>query len=156
MQTKEIKKVKVVLLLILLMVSLSLIITFVILSSRHTVSFNSNGGADVKSYNYVVNNSTITEPPTPQRDGYEFEGWYYKDKLFDFYNYRITNDITLIAHWSPINYKISYVYPKYSKNPNTEEFYNVEQSIFLRPAVAENLVFMGWYDNENRAYRKHI
>lgn len=145
---KKIGKIQVILLVIFSILTLSVMITVIILSDRHTVYFNSNGGTEIASYEYVINNSTINEPTTPKRNGYIFEGWYYNDEPFDFDNFKITRDITLIASWSPINYSISYKFPEYSENPNTAKFYNVEQMVFLRPAIAKDLIFIGWYNNE--------
>lgn len=145
----RLNKFKIVVFVIFILLILSTFLTFIILRDRHTVSFNSNGGTEVPSYNYVVNNSTIKEPLEPSKTGYVFDGWYYNDELFDFQNFKIESDITLVAHWSLINYSITYVFPEYSTNPNTIKSYNILQTVDLNPAIANNLTFMGWYNNQN-------
>lgn len=66
-----------------------------------TVKFNSNGGSEVTSQ-MVEENDQAKEPATPTKDGYNFSGWYYNDKEYDF-NMAISRDITLIAKWEKIN-----------------------------------------------------
>jgi uncharacterized repeat protein (TIGR02543 family) len=44
--------------------------------------------------------STVFEPREPQKEGYEFAGWYYGEEKFDFET-KIKEDITLTAHWKP-------------------------------------------------------
>lgn len=70
---------------------------------KFTVTFDSNGGSAVKSID-VENGGTVTKPKDPQRDGYEFKGWYAdKDctQIFDFTTPIIEN-ITLYAKWDKI------------------------------------------------------
>ena len=67
-----------------------------------TVTFNSvNGSAvEAKSIEY---GQTATEPTSPTRDGYTFDGWYtdtgYATK-WNFSNYAVTKDINLYAKWN--------------------------------------------------------
>lgn len=55
-------------------------------------------------YNYktevieVNENDVITKPINPEREGYIFTGWYYKDELYDFTT-KITKNITIVAKW---------------------------------------------------------
>ena len=65
---------------------------------KYTVKFDSNGGTIVKAIE-VKENEKIKKPKDPTKDGYYFDGWYYKNKLFNF-NTKITKNITLKAHWS--------------------------------------------------------
>lgn len=65
---------------------------------KYTVKFDSDGGTIVKAIE-VKENEKIKKPKDPTKDGYYFDGWYYKNKLFNF-NAKITKNITLKAHWS--------------------------------------------------------
>ena len=65
---------------------------------KYTVKFDSDGGTIVKAIE-VKENEKIKKPKDPTKDGYYFDGWYYKNKLFNF-NTKITKNITLKAHWS--------------------------------------------------------
>ena len=67
----------------------------------YTVTFDSNGGSEVKSRR-VAENGSVIEPNDPTRDGYTFVGWYLNNEEFDF-NTKITSDITLTARWEEIS-----------------------------------------------------
>ena len=60
----------------------------------YTVTFS---GADVPAQT-VLQNTTATEPPEPQRDGYVFAGWNLGDEHYHF-DTPVTSDITLEAVW---------------------------------------------------------
>ena len=70
-----------------------------------TVTFDSNGGSDVKPAT-VKNGKTISAPAAPTRKGYRFVGWYEEVseneyKLFDF-STPIMDNIILYAQWEEI------------------------------------------------------
>ena len=60
---------------------------------KHTVSFNPNGGQPSYPNQSIVDGGKATNPGSPKRDGYVFDGW-----DFDF-NTPITSNITIIAKW---------------------------------------------------------
>lgn len=67
------------------------------------VTFNSNGGSSVVALN-VDENSLITKPTDPTRDGYTFKGWYKNNEYtsgseWNFKEDVVTSDITLYAKW---------------------------------------------------------
>ena len=69
------------------------------------VSFDSNGGSDVKQQ-VVESNGHAYRPADPKRDGYLFLGWYKNaneskwDNTFDFSGERINSNIVLTALWA--------------------------------------------------------
>ena len=63
----------------------------------YTVTFNSNGGTPIEPKK-VKKNAQLDEPPTPEREGYIFEGWYNKNQQWVF-SFGITEDMTLDARW---------------------------------------------------------
>ncbi len=67
----------------------------------YLVTFNANGGSEVKS-SRVEEGELIKEPPAPTKEGYNFSGWYRGNNKFDF-NTPITTNVTLTAHWEKIN-----------------------------------------------------
>lgn len=67
---------------------------------EYTVKFDSNGGSKVSSIK-VEENSKITKPTTPTRNGYKFVSWQLNEKAFDF-DTKITSNITLVAKWEKI------------------------------------------------------
>ena len=65
--------------------------------NKFTISFDTNGGKSLSSIK--VNNGDTSDLPKPEKEVYDFVGWYTEDgKAFDF-NTRITSDIKLIAKW---------------------------------------------------------
>ena len=65
-----------------------------------TVSFDSDGGSDVKTQN--INYGTkVTKPANPTRNGYEFVEWQLNGKAYDF-NSTVTSNIILKAKWRQV------------------------------------------------------
>lgn len=66
----------------------------------HTVTFNSLGALEFDS-RQIEHNHTIGELPIPEKEGYEFEGWYsdstYETKVEN--TTVVENDMTLYAKW---------------------------------------------------------
>lgn len=67
---------------------------------KHSVTFNSDGGTAVTEQT-VVDGLTATKPDNPEKEGYEFLGWYLNDQAYDFTK-PVTSDLTLKAKWKQI------------------------------------------------------
>ena len=69
-------------------------------SVYYSVSFDSNGGENVKSKR-VKRGNKVLEPETPLKDGYVFQGWYEDEELTEKYDFErsVTKEITLYAAW---------------------------------------------------------
>ena len=67
-----------------------------------TVEFDSNGGSAVESQKVELNKK-VKEPSTPTREGYTFEGWYLGNDKWSFIGYVVTEDMKLVAKWTPNN-----------------------------------------------------
>ena len=74
-----------------------------------TVSFNSNGGSTVSSQ-YVIPNSTATQPTPPTWTGHAFAGWYSDSALTTAFNFStpITGNTTIYAKWMIASYTLAY------------------------------------------------
>ncbi|MBS7007985.1 MAG: InlB B-repeat-containing protein [Anaerostipes sp.] len=73
------------------------------LTGEHRVSFNPNGGDYTPKTQTVVGGKCAVEPKEPKREGFTFEGWYYKDEngkeqKWDFET-PVHSDISLRAKW---------------------------------------------------------
>lgn len=71
-------------------------------STKHTVTFNSNGGSTVESQE-IEENGKVTEPTAPTKGTDTFDGWYSDEELttaWDFANDVVVGDMTLYAKWS--------------------------------------------------------
>lgn len=69
----------------------------------YTVKFDTNGGSKLNSKT-VKNNTAVTAPTAPTRDGYEFDGWYTDKDLTETYDFtaKVTKNITLYAGWTQV------------------------------------------------------
>lgn len=68
----------------------------------YAVTFQSNGGSEVKSVN-VVNGKTAAKPADPVKEGYVFIGWYTDEactQLYPFGSQIVTADTTVYAKWA--------------------------------------------------------
>ena len=64
----------------------------------HTVTFDSDGGSEMESQ-LVEDGQFAQEPEPPIKDKYRFTGWYLNGRLYNFASTKVTQDITLTAHW---------------------------------------------------------
>ena len=65
--------------------------------AMHTVTIDPANGEAVTSYK-VQDGARITQPATPVRDGYTFQGWTLGGQPYDF-TQPVTGDITIVAQW---------------------------------------------------------
>ena len=63
-----------------------------------TVSFNTNGGGAIESVK-VKSGSLLSQPTSPEKEGYVFNGWSYEGKEWLFSTQTVNADITLSARW---------------------------------------------------------
>ena len=112
---------------------------------KFIVSFATNGGTLIKSQNIVYGNK-ITKPIDPQKDNYDFVGWY-KDEdctiKFDF-STRIISNITLYAKWSLKHFVVSFVTNGGTKIENQNVEYGCSITKPIDPEKEHN-DFAGWY-----------
>ena len=113
----------------------SMIVIGVVVAKNSTldVVFNTDGGTSI-SKQILKKGEKISEPETPIKEGYVFNGWYQNEndeKAFDF-NQEITEDTTLIAKWSKVNgeYSIGATNMENNnqnvENPNDNQLLNSE------------------------------
>jgi len=72
--------------------------------TRYTVTFDTNGGSSIAKQT-VNRNTTVKEPEQPQKEEYNFAGWFTDKELtnqFDFTS-KITKSITLYAKWDIVD-----------------------------------------------------
>ncbi len=70
-------------------------------TTRYTVSFETNGAGKISSRT-VAKNSVIKEPESPEKEGFDFAGWYTDKELTEKYDFseKVTKSITLYAAWT--------------------------------------------------------
>lgn len=94
----------------------------------------------------IEEGKTAKEPSSITKVGYIFDGWYYKNKIFDFAS-PITSNITLSAKWNPITYTV--VFDKNGGSGDDMEnascFYDEEKVLPLNTYIAPvGMRFVGW------------
>lgn len=82
-------------------------------ADRYTVTFDPAGGSVSSSSMEVMYNDTYGSLPRPDRDGYEFTGWYTsladgEEKITSSTKVTITAPQTLYAHWTAKKYRITF------------------------------------------------
>ncbi len=135
------------------------IIIFIVLcftSCKYTVDFDENGG-DHKPQSIEVSYDKFYSLPIPQRAGYDFLGWFYNDEKIDISgNWKFKEDITLVAKWEYMEYKIVY-------NLNGGEFenqingYNSDTPTFkIETPNKKGYIFSHWVDKNGNTYEEYI
>lgn len=76
-------------------------------ANAYTITYNANGGTLDDNAQSVVYDSIVTLK-TPSRDAYTFAGWYNGDVLVSSGVWAIADNVTLVARWTKINFKITY------------------------------------------------
>jgi uncharacterized repeat protein (TIGR02543 family) len=76
--------------------------------NSYTVSFDAQGGAPAPGNQTVAYGNKITKPSDPSKTGYTFAGWYNGNTVWDFANDTVSGVMTLTAHWTAINYTVSF------------------------------------------------
>ena len=124
-------------------------------SNKMTVTFDSNGGSEIEAIE-LEEEGTIAKPLDPEREGYEFAGWFLDEELFDFDNYVVSESITLDAHWTEIGVAKTYVVKFYLSGGELEttqiEFTDYNE-VELPTPTKEGYDFLGWYSGSTKIER---
>lgn len=119
----------------------------------YTVTFNAGGHGKTKvNFVRVGAGETITKTVDPSADiGYQFGGWFTEDSiLFESETTPITKSIILYAHWTPVDYTITYMLEDGTNDSENPETYNIETPTFEFAApTREGYAFEKWYYDEN-------
>ncbi|QNU65951.1 InlB B-repeat-containing protein [Ruminiclostridium herbifermentans] len=110
--------------------------------STCTVMFDSNGGSKVAAIKDVIVGSTITEPPKPTKEGYDFEGWYKNSALtvsWDFATDKVTEDIILYAKWKVRSSGSVFVPSVVTQNDNNAPIIVNGKTEYIAKSVTENV-----------------
>lgn len=94
--------------------------------------------------NVIVNNVT-NQPVNPSKTGHTFSGWYLGEELFDFTTL-VTDDLTLVAKFEPIQYKVSFITD--SSDSIEPIFVEYNKTVSLPTPVKEGYKFVGWLLDE--------
>ena len=115
------------------------------LKDKYTVTFDSDGGSEVKSQE-VSDGKKATEPDAPTKTGYTFGGWCVKTTEWNFLAYTVTENVTLKAKWIANEYTL-----KFNSNGGNEiadMVVTYDGDYILPEPTKENYVFLGWKEGE--------
>ena len=115
------------------------------LKDKYTVTFDSDGGSEVKSQE-VSDGKKATEPDAPTKTGYTFGGWFVKTTEWNFLAYTVTENVTLKAKWIANEYTL-----KFNSNGGNEIAditVTYDGDYILPEPTKENYVFLGWKEGE--------
>lgn len=135
---------------ILLFIVLCMSLIIVGCDKKVTVTFDSDGGTIIASQT-VVKGATVDEPDFPEKEGFEFIGWFYDNKKWDF-SFPVNSNITLLAKYNEILKMTGFtvVFMDYNGTTLKEEI--VETGNNATPPenpTREGYLFTGWYGNYN-------
>lgn len=127
--------------------------TSVTQADKYTVTFNSNGGSEVKAQE-VENGKTVAKPTNPTRDGYTFKGWYTDSALTKEYDFKtvVTGNLTLYAKWEKVEETATKVTVTFNSNGGSEVASQTvdEGAKVTKPGdpTKDGYTFGGWYTDE--------
>ena len=75
--------------------------------NQYTVTFENDGGVPIYPAQTVDYNGTASNPGSPEKEHYTFDGWYLNDAPYDF-GTPVTANITLTAHWTINKYTVTF------------------------------------------------
>ena len=100
-------------------------------------------------------NGTVTRPADPEKEGYDFAGWYADEALNNTYNFDtpVTAPVTIYVKWTIKTFLVSFVVPEdpYSQTQLTIPSQTIDYNgTVTRPASPEKVayIFAGWYADE--------
>lgn len=117
-------------------------------ANTYTVYYDANGGTYDKSSEEVEYDSSFT-PGTPTREGYTFEGWFFRDGgEYTSQKYNNPSDSYLVAKWKAKTY---YIY--YDVNGgtlgNTKQAVEYDSNYTLAEPTRTGYSFEGWFDENS-------
>ena len=97
---------------VLIVVIVGMIIFFAVRGGFNIV-YDTDCGSEVAARK-VRYGEFLTEPETPYKPGYTFDGWYTEKEgetvLWYFQSEKVTGDMTLTAHWVPAQFTVKFDY----------------------------------------------
>ena len=123
--------------------------------NEYIVTLDPNGGK-VENTTMKVKYNHYYSFPTPEREGYEFDGWYYENLnvCLDSGYWTYVENLTVVAKWIPIKYSITYILNGGTNNPLNPSSYTIEDEIVLKGPIMEGYSFVTWTDNEGENISK--
>ena len=119
---------------------------------NYTVSFNVNGGEGTFSDQTVPYGSKATNPGSPTRDNYSFNGWYLNGTPYNF-DTPVTGNITLVADWSYIQTPVERHTVTFNPDNGQEQWTSTVvdgNTVNMITPVKVGYEFVGWFSGETQ------
>ncbi len=124
-------------------------------ANAYTITYNANGGTLDDNAQPVVYDSNVTLK-TPSRDAYTFAGWYNGDVLVSSGVWAIADNVTLVARWTKINFKITYNLNGGTNDGNNPLSYVIsEKDITINDPAKTGYTFLGWSVSDSNEKREN-
>lgn len=119
-------------------------------AGNYQVTLDPNGG-NVSQNKVNVTFNEYYSLPTPTNDGYTFDGWFTSEnvQINSTGTWLIRDNLTLYAHWTAIEYSITYMLSSGINNPLNPSTYTIEDEVTLYDANLAGYTFLGWYNSNN-------
>ncbi len=116
---------------------------------KPVITFNTNGGNNIDSQTIAYEN-TSTQPKSPVKAGYTFEGWYTDEECtakFDFKT-KLTENIELYAKWTRIDHTVTF--EANDGTPVAPETVNIltEWKVTEPTTTRTHYHLIGWFTDE--------
>lgn len=114
--------------------------------NSYTISFNSNEGTTITSITQEYG-TEISEPSTPVKQGYTFDGWYSDSDFNNVFTFSImpSNDTLLYAKWIINSYTLAFLDDDGSLLHTQDYPYLTDLSTIIPPLPSkEGYHFIGW------------
>lgn len=123
-----------------------LVITFLVINSKYTVTFNTDGGSVIEKIR-IKKGENLVLPSEPSKDGYIFGGFIYNDKIVTNYT-RVNSNMELKVRWIPKDKEVITI--SYVVNNSTITVISVkgEVPMLLEIPVMPGNTFIGWLNDE--------
>lgn len=136
---------------VLFLMGFTLLFSLVACTSKVTVTFNPDNGEPIQSIEVIVGNSVVF-PTTPEKEGYDFLGWF-ADGVEFIETTKVNKNLTLIAKWEKVlkEFTISYDAGEganMSADVPTKFKENEGSLVKLPKPTKSGYVFLGWFDAE--------
>ena len=120
----------------------------------YNVTYTSDGEVTgmPEEEHYKYHDNCIVTSTVPTREGYEFVGWLYNNKMYNAGDkIRIgLGHVRLVAQWEAEEYKVSYNANGGNGAPTDETAYSVGDKVIVSDVVPvrDNYIFIGWSYND--------
>ena len=114
------------------------------LKPTYTVTLNIEG-VQLEKDAYSIKSGSTLDLPTPNKEGYNFEGWFLGDTLWT-PDMQVSNDTELTARWSPKKYAITFIVDgvKYERQCDYDSIPSFGSTPIKAPTESTEYTFTSW------------